>query len=469
MNVKLTLEPNERVSISRQLATQLEAMIRSRQLAVGTRLPSIRQLSAEQKISSFPVIEAYDQLASLGLVQAKHGSGYYVTTCPEEVDGFASLRQHVEPTPAASSALMLSSGYIPELWRDVEGIAQVVKQVARTDPKSLTDYAMPEGESSLRAQIVLLLRRLSIDAHVQNILTTNSASHALDLIIRLLVKPGDTVLVEDPGYFNLFEMVRMQGAQLIAVPRNERGPDIAALECLLKTHRTRLCFINSALHNPTGGAISSQTAFRLLQLAEQYDVTIVEDDVYADFQAVPTQRLAALDQLERVVYVGGFSKTLSSSLRTGWIAAQPTLVKRLIEVKTLTGSTSMRLNECVVASLLERGLYRKHLERLRRIADRAFSDAQRQLHRAGWVLHPASRGGYNLWARCPGIDDSATLVALASNWDIKLIAGSAFRPSGEPTPWIRINAVHLTDRRAQAFLDGAVASVQVEQVASIEA
>ena len=454
MKVKLSLESNVRTPISRQLADQLAALIQSRQLPIGVRLPSIRQLAATQQISRFPVIEAYDQLISRGLIQAKHGSGYYVIACTDESAPAKKLELEAQAADEPSP-LMLSSGFIPEQWRDVEGIAQVVKLVSRTDRKSLTEYAAPQGELALRRQIVLRLRRLGVDAQAQDLLTTHSASHALDLVARMLVKPGDTVFVEDPGYFNLLQILRMQGARLVAVPRDERGPDIGELERLLKQHRPSVFFVNSALHNPTGGSISSQAAFRLLQLAERHDLTIVEDDVYADFQEMPTQRLAALDQLQRVIYIGGFSKTLSSSLRTGWIAARQDLVTRLVELKALTGAGSSRLTESVIAELLERGLYRKHLERLRRMVDSAFSDARRRLDEAGWVLHSASCGGYNLWARVPGVEDSASLVSLALRHDVKLLAGAVFRPGAGMTPWTRLNAVHLGDRRALAFIAAA--------------
>ncbi len=453
MNVKLNLDSSARIPISRQLTNQLETLIRSRQLSTGVRLPSIRQLATEHNISRFPVIEAYDQLTARGLIQAKHGSGYYVIQLPNEDAAVSSEDEFDHDRHDAHSPLLLSNGFIPELWRDVEGIAQVIKQVSRVDRKCLTEYATAQGELELRRQIVLRLRRLGIDTQAHQIVATQSASHALDLLTRMLVKPGDTVLVEDPGYFNLFQILRMQGARLIAVPRDERGPDIAELERLLKLHRPSVFVVNSALHNPTGGALHSQTAFRILQLAEQYELTVIEDDVYADFQAVPTQRLAALDQLQRVIYVGGFSKTLSSSLRVGWVAAHPEFIQRMVDLKSLTGSTGTRLSECVIAALLERGTYRKHLERLRRMADRSLSDAQRRLHEAGWELHTASSAGYNLWARVPGVEDSALLAAWAQRFDIELLPGSVFRPDGSATPWTRLNAVHLSDRRAQAFLE----------------
>lgn len=219
----------------------------------------------------------------------------------------------------------LSSGFIPAAWRDVEGIAQSVRHVSRTDIMSLVDYAVPQGDGILRTQISRQLARFEIGAPPQQILVTHSTSHALDLVARMMLRPGDTVFVEDPGYFNLFGLLKLQGIQLIGVPRLRTGPDVDAMQALLAAHRPKLFFVNTVFHNPTATNIAPQIAFAILQLAQQYDFYVVEDDAYADLQSAPTQRLAALDQLNRVIYVSGFSKTLSSSLRLGYIAAHADL------------------------------------------------------------------------------------------------------------------------------------------------
>ncbi len=205
---------------------------------------------------------------------------------------------------------------------------------------------------------------VGIEADMSNIIVTSGASQALDLVVRFMLKPGDTVLVEDPGYYNLFGLLKLQGVRIVGVPRLANGPDVEVAEHLLKTIKPKLFFINTVFHNPTATNVAPQVAFKLLQLAQQHDFTIVEDDIYADFQATPTQRLASLDQLDHVIYLGGLSKTLSSSLRIGYLAAKRELVKDLVDVKVLTSLGGSRFSECVVAALLERGTYRKYLERL---------------------------------------------------------------------------------------------------------
>jgi DNA-binding transcriptional MocR family regulator len=268
-----------------------------------------------------------------------------------------------------------------------------------------------------------------------------------------MLKPGDTVFVEDPGYYNLFGLLKLQGVRIVGVPRLASGPDVDVAEHLLKTIKPKLFFINTVFHNPTATNVAPQVAFKLLQLAQQHDFMIVEDDIYADFQATPTQRLASLDQLDHVIYVGGLSKTLSSSLRIGYLAAKRDLIKDLVDVKVLTSLGGSRFSECVVAALLERGTYRKYLERLRRRIHDTLSTAVQRLEENGWEVFDEPSGGNFIWARVPGIDDSMVLVDHALKFGITLAPGSYYRPNGEVSAWVRINTAHTDDARAIRFFE----------------
>ncbi|SAK98571.1 GntR family transcriptional regulator [Caballeronia calidae] len=451
------------VPLTEQIVTQIEAMIRSRRVLAGAKLPSIRQLAAEQRISRFPVIEAYDRLASRGLIQPKHGSGFYVANHVEECDRLAGncdprlaeeeSNQILQQFNYPGETLKLSSGFIPEAWRDVDGITQAIRQASRIDVPSVIDYAIPHGDTNLRQQVVMRINALGIDADLPNVMITNGASQALDLVVRFMLKPGDTVFVEDPGYYNLFGLLKLQGVRLVGVPRLATGPDIDVAEALLKQHQPKLFFINTVFQNPTATNIAPQVAFKLLQLATQHGFSIVEDDIYADFQAVPTQRLASLDQLDRVIYVGGLSKTLSSSLRIGYLAANRELVKNLVDVKVLTSLGGTRFAESVAASLLERGTYRKYLERLRKRVRDSLSSAVQTLEGYGWDVFDEPSGGNFVWAKVPGIDDSAVLVDEAVKFGVTLAPGSYYRPNGEACPWVRINSAYAGDRRAARFFE----------------
>ncbi|KAF1029545.1 MAG: 2-aminoadipate transaminase [Burkholderia plantarii] len=461
--LSLILDASNGVPMTDQLVTQIEAAIRARLVTPGARLPSIRKLAEAQRISRFPVVEAYDRLVARGLVEARHGSGFYVGHpggALERAEGGSDPRlaeeessQILQQFNYPGETLKLSGGFIPESWRDVEGITQAIRQAARTDIASVIDYALPYGDAELRRQIQLRLATLGVAADLPNILVTAGASQAFDLIVRFMLKPGDTVFVEDPGYYNLFGLLKLQGVRLVAVPRRASGPDPEVTEALLRQHRPKLFFINTALHNPTASNVSPTVAFRLLQLAQQHGVVIVEDDIYADFQAIPTQRFATLDGFRNVVYIGGLSKTLSSSIRIGYVVGQRELIKHLVDVKVLTSLGGTRFSEAVVSLLLQSGAYRKYIERLRRRVRDALSHAVRRLEAAGWAVFDEPGGGNFVWARVPGIDDSLELVRAALPFGVTLAPGSYYRPHGDTCAWVRINTAQMDDARALRFIE----------------
>jgi DNA-binding transcriptional MocR family regulator len=216
-----------------------------------------------------------------------------------------------------------------------------------------------------------MLSELGIAAQAPQIVLTQGTSQALDLIMRHFIKPGDAVLVDDPGYYNLFGNLRLHGARLLGVPRNADGPDIAALEQFAKEHRPRIYFTQSVMHNPTGTNMSPHVSFRVLQLADKFDFLVVEDDIFCDLQIRKTPRLAALDQLDRVIYARSFSKTLSGSLRVGFLAARQPIAEDLADVKMLTSITSSQFNERLLYGMLVDGHYRKFLSRLHKSLDEA--------------------------------------------------------------------------------------------------
>ena len=463
--MKLELNRDNGVPLTEQIVTGVQTWIRSRAAHPGAKLPSIRQFAADYAISRFPVIEAYDRLVSLGYIDSRHGSGFYVAERPRGAlagDGTSDPRRADEESVHIlqqfnhpGEALKLGSGFIPEAWRDMDSIGQAIRHVSRVDSSSLIDYATPLGNATLRDHLQSRVAQLGIEADASQILITNGASQALDMLMRYMLKAGDTVFVEDPGYYNLNGLLKLHGVRLVGIPRTRNGPDLDAMQAQLKEHRPRLFFINTVFHNPTGTTIAPPVAFRLLQLAREHQFTIIEDDIYADFQAEPTDRLATLDQLEHVVYVGGLSKTLSSSLRIGYLIASPAIVKDLADVKMLTSIGGSRFAEAVAVALLERGMYRKYLERLRRRMRDALGLTVQTLEDSGWEVFEKPLGGKFVWARVPHVEDAARLVECGAPLGVTVAPGSYFRPNAEMSPWIRVNAAFTNDPRARAFFDAA--------------
>jgi DNA-binding transcriptional MocR family regulator len=460
--MKLTLDPSTGIPLTDQIVNEVKGWIGSRAARPGARLPSIRQLAAEHGISRFPVIEAYDRLVSQGLLDSRQGSGFFVAHSPfagHNAKGWSDpslaedLSDHIiEQFNHPSATLKLAGGFVPEAWRDVDGLTQAIRHVSRNEVDSVIHYATPLGHPELRRQVLTRVRQLGIEAEPSQVLITAGASQALDLVVRHLLRPGDTVFVEDPGYYNLFGLLRLHGVKLVGVPQTPIGPDPEAAEALLREHKPKLFFTNSVLQNPTGSTLAPQVAFRLLELARRHGFRFVEDDIFSDFQPHMTDRLATLDQLEHVIYIGGFSKTVSASLRIGYLIADKALVKDLVDVKVLTSVAGSHFAEAVTATLLERGQYRKYVERLRLRVRQATANAVRRLAESGWEIFCEPAGGNFLWARSPYIDDSRELVTMAERHGVTLAPGNYFRPAGETAPWIRINSAYIEEPRALAFL-----------------
>jgi len=460
--LKLSLDPAGAVPLTEQITTAIKGWLGSHDARPGARLPSIRQMAAEHGISRFPVIEAYDRLVSQGLLDSRQGSGFYVADSPltrragrgwSDPSLAEDLSDHIiEQFHHPSGTLKLAGGFVPESWRDVEGLTQAIRQVSRNDIDSVIHYATPLGHAELRQQVLMRVRQLGIGAELSQVLITSGASQALDLIVRHLLKPGDTVFVEDPGYYNLFGLLRLHGVRLVGVPHTADGPDPDAAEALLHEHKPKLFFTNSVLQNPTGSTLAPPVAFRLLELARRHGFRFVEDDIFSDFQSHFTDRLATLDQLEHVIYVGGFSKTVSAALRVGYVVADKRLIKDLVDVKVLTSVAGSQFAEAVTAALLERGAYRKYVERLRLRVRQTSAGAVRRLRECGWEVFCEPAGGNFLWARPPGIADSRELTRLGERYGVALAPGNFFRPGGETTAWVRINVAYVEEPRALAFL-----------------
>ncbi|MDH0646319.1 PLP-dependent aminotransferase family protein [Pseudomonas sp. GD03858] len=455
--MQFTLDRHHASPLVEQLTCQLQAWIEQQRLRPGARLPSIRALARDQAVSASCVIEAYDRLVASGWLEARHGAGFFVaerkrglqpdvgTPWGEGIDG--SWRQFRE---GHDELLKLGCGWLPVTWRAEAELAQAIRQVSRGAPEALFDYCPPQGLASLRLQLHKGLARLDIAAEPERILTTQGASHALDLLVRTLLSPGDKVLVERPGYYNLYNLLRQHGVQMLEVPRTDHGPDLMACERLLAEHRPRCLFINSLYQNPTGTSLTPKVAYRLLELAREHDLRIVEDDLYADFQDGPATRLATLDSEQRVIYMGSFSKTLSSSLRVGYLVAEPALVARLAELKMVSGIGTSRFAEQVIGQMLANGSYRKSVQRLRVRLGQHMAKVLRQLEACGWEVFCEPFGGMFVWARVPG-RGFAELERLALEHDVLLTPGSAFDPQGRACDWLRINVAYGQDSRAQAF------------------
>src|SRR6202789_2416898 len=236
----LTVSHQHDLPLADQIVAGIKQQIDDRHLRPGTRLPSIRAFAESHKVSRFTVVEAYDRLVAMGYLWSRRGAGFYTAapstpaTHPAPSDNHKRNEQLVwlirRLLEADENTLLAGGPWLPNSWLDETGIRQSLNVLARKNGAYLLEYGHPFGYLPLREHLAQTLAGLGITAHAGQILLTQGASQALELVIRYLLRPGDPRLVDDPGYYNMFGNLRLQGVDMLAVPRNADGPDVAVLE-----------------------------------------------------------------------------------------------------------------------------------------------------------------------------------------------------------------------------------------------
>lgn len=449
------LTPGSDVTLVEQIVRWYAAQIDERLVRPGTRMPSIRQFAAKHRVSRFTVVEAYDRLVARGFLESRRGAGFFVRdrapgalahgarAWPEaprgEIDVVWLLRNMFKRLPARD---MPGGGVLPPDWLDEGLISSSLRAIGRQSAGALLDYGHPQGYLPLRQQLELKLAELGVRAGPAQILTTSGVTQGLDLVAQHLLRPGDVVLVDEPSWFLLFGRYARLGIRVMGVPRRADGPDLERLRALAAEHRPKFFVTTSALHNPTSTTMSVAKAYQVLRLAAEFDFHVVEDDVYCDLHGgsgatQPSVRLAGLDQLDRVIYLGGFSKTLAASLRVGFIACDADLARELTDLKMLVGLTSPELGERIVYRVLSEGHYRRHLQRLRDRLARSREPVLRMIERLGFRLFATPEAGMFAWADA-GVDANPIAQAMLEHGFL-MAPGSLFLPDQRPSSWMRFN------------------------------
>ncbi|CAG8863685.1 Histidinol-phosphate aminotransferase [Pseudomonas fluorescens] len=453
----LELRPDSSTPLVNQIIDGLRELIETQTLKPGAKVPSIRAFAATYSVSTFTVVEAYDRLVAQGLLVSRGNAGFFVNRAAGEIRESHNLTAGpARPTfnsewylqqifETRQLAYKPGCGWLPNAWMYEDGLRRGLRQVAGS-PMELTGYGDPMGLPELRTLTAQNLQQdLSIVANPAQLMLTHGASQALDLAVRTLVRPGDVVLVDDPGYPNLMSILRFQGATLIGVPRTPAGYDLDQLERLLADHRPTVFFTQPHLHSPTCSRTPLAQLHRLLQLANQHGFRLVENNLYADMISEPQPCLTSLDHLGQVVYVGSYSKSISPNVRVGYLLANPDLMQQLLRLKMRSGLTTSQVMERVVYAAIIDGRWRKHLKRLRQRLAEAHQEVGRQLHRLGFELFVESDEGMYIWTHHPAIPDSAALLDDALEQGIMLGPGQLFMVDAQATGWMRFNVAFSTD------------------------
>ena len=457
----LDIDRGKRGGLVDQIVAAIAGMVNRRELRVGTKMPSVRQFAKNNSVSTFTVVEAYDRLLTLGLLTSRRGSGFFVARSETAI---APLQLALHATPSAidaltpdlysgvSDALPVGAGWLPPEWYGDTTVLDAVRHAMKIPANRLRGYGHPLGFPTLRQHMAAALEEDLFQVGPDQIVLTNGATHAFDLILRTLTKPGDTVFVEDPGYSNLMSLVRHHGCIPVGIARGEHGLDFDCLTKQAAATQPKLMFVNTVLQNPLGTSLTQAQAHKLLGVAEQFDFWIVEDDIYRELAARGEASLAAMDGLRRVIRVGSFSKTLSPVLRVGSICASNSLAPELLRVKMLTGLTTSEINERAVYHAISARPYKRMVDKLVDQLASARERTTQRLDEAGMKPLAKPRGGMFVsagWPVPPSAHFNGKLIAdraLASG--ILLSPGEFFTLAPPSTIWFRFNVAYAADAPA---------------------
>jgi DNA-binding transcriptional MocR family regulator len=345
-------------------------------------------------------------------------------------------------------------------WMPLPGIRKGLRELARGRSEVLTNYGSAHGAPAIRQYLLRRMTDEGLSIGSNQVMLTTSASQSLDLVCRLFLRPGDTVLIDDPCYYNFQALFQAHRATVHSVPYTANGPDLSAFEAALKALKPRLYVANSAIHNPTGATMTPQTVHRLLALSVEHDLTVVEDDVWADLEPEPSPRMAVLDGLERVLRIGSFTKTISASARCGYIAAREDWIEALVDMQLATnlGGPSPISTE-LIASVITSAAYPRYLADMQEKLSDARNSVADRLAAFGiepWIM---PRGGFLLWCRFPEGIDTGEVAQRCIEDGVVMAPGNVFSPAQTAGSFMRFNVTQMNDRKAYRSLEKSLNTV----------
>ncbi|MGY2261708.1 aminotransferase-like domain-containing protein [Pseudomonas sp. SDO55104_S430] len=437
------------VPLVQQIVDQLSVAINQGGLPHGSRLPPIRELSELMNVGKSTVVDALDRLRAKGLVVSRQGSGHYVHRSSTPIKSDAGPDLQPQDTLSVvrravlqdTGALRPGAGFLPSSWLPADELLKAVRSTVRATSLQMGEYGVAAGYLPLREALRVKLSAIGIEVPVDQIVTTANTVQAIDMLMRLLVKPGDTVLLDDPCYITMHTNLALHGARVITIPRGADGMDMEAFEQLVNTQRPVLYMTNNVLHNPTGHSFSPAQVYRLLELSHRYGFHIVEDDLYGDLQQRMTPRLAA-GGLDNVSYISGFSKTLTANSRVSFAVLSPQLAARMVTLKMACGGMTSELAEQIICAMLSDGSYAKHT---RRTVDRLYESSSRVstwLMEAGCSVSSLPHEGLYIWTRLPQGLHAETLARKGMDIDLVLAPGTLLSKAPDASQFLRFNVAH---------------------------
>lgn len=441
-----------------QIAADIADRIRTRVVQPGERLPSVRKLSSQKRVSVSTVLQAYMKLEDMGLVEARPQSGYYVRQRlrsqppepsihravwqPSQVSVISAVQDLLKAVQDTSIVPLGGASPDPAILPTNRLYKKLISVVRHAGPETNT-YEFSAGNAELRRQIALRSADWEGRLTADDIITTAGCTEALSLCLRAVARPGDTVAVESPSYFGVLQIIEGLGMKALHIPTDPRtGICLDGFAQACRDYPVRACLVMPNAHNPLGCTMPDNAKQEFVALAEQYGVPVIEDDIYGDlfFGSERPRTLKTFDTTGNVLLCSSFSKTISPAFRVGWTApgAWYEKVQRLKVTTTLASPTLLQLT---IAGFLRDGGYDHHLRSMRKACAQQIertTQAIAEFFPAGTsITRPG--GGFVLWVQMPVTVDALRLQRQALERGISIAPGPIFSARNDYTNCIRIN------------------------------
>jgi DNA-binding transcriptional MocR family regulator len=458
----VSLDRDGEEPIYRQLIRHVRTQIESGTLSAGTRLPASRDLARQLNISRISVVNAYAELRAEGFLSAHAGRGTFVagdtnggTPGAPSNNGNTATLMEAPTTPDRSLREMMrlarrpgvisfSHGAPPNEFFPVHPLRDAINFILDRDGAKALTYELTEGFGPLRAAVRDYVSALGIRCSPDHVLITGGTQQALDLVIQALLSEGDLLVTENPTYLGMIDIARTRRVQLHGISTDSDGIRLDQLENFILDNHPKLIFVMPTFQNPTGSVMPMHRRRQLLNLANEYNIPILEDGVYQEFrfegESLPP--LKALDDTGIVIHASGFSKMLLPGMRIGYLITDNGHYERLVRVKQAADISTPGLNQRSIHLMLERGILAQQLERnnheLKRRRDAALEAASK-------YFPPGTRwntpqGGLYLWAELPKSGPTAAeLYISAIEMGVAYAIGNVFYTNNCGSYRMRLN------------------------------
>ncbi|MEH6453227.1 MAG: PLP-dependent aminotransferase family protein [Psychromonas sp.] len=446
-----------------KVANAVRSDIEAGLFAVGDKLPSIRQLVREYKVSISTVQQAYHQLEMESLIEARPKSGYFVahgTSLPVLPETSRPAQRPIEVsqwqevlevllTKEGVDAVQLQHAMPNMTEPTIKPLLKKMTELTRHQVALSLPYGDIKGSLLLREQIAKLVTTSGCSLHPDDLVITSGCQEALSVCLRALTKPGDIIAVESPSFYGSMQAINAANLKAIEIPTNsETGLSIEALELALEQWPIKVILVTPTCNNPMGYTMPETAKKRLYQLAQSYDISIIEDDIYGDisFKSPRPKTIKSFDEDGRVLLCSSFSKTVAPGMRVGWIAPGRYRDK-VTHIKYVSSSMCPTLPQLAIADFIQTGGYARHTRRVRLLykqsRDHLIKCLNRYFPEDTRISFP--QGGYILWVELNKDYDAVQLAAQCKQSDVRIAPGTLFSATGKYRNCMRLNFSEQTE------------------------